>query len=348
MLNIVYGGFIVIIFCKRMFVIISVMLLAMPAFAYKSQYKMSIVVGPKGPWGEAATKFSNLVRVRTDGRINIKPYFAGQLFAGNQTNEFLLLREGVADFALGSTINWSTIIKPLNLFSLPFFFKNYQEVDAVTGGRTGKKLFRILRRKGVVGIGWGENGFRALTNSKRPIKVPSDLKGLKIRVVGSPIFIDIFRALGANPVSMNWADAVPAFRQKVVDGEENPVNVVIIPYKVYNFQPYITIWHYAIDPLILGINRADWKSFSKKDKRILKRTAREVMAWEKIRARNGLEGSTKALSYLKSKGMKVTVLTESERKLFKQKAAPVMLKWTKIVGKNIVRSAEKDIAKQER
>lgn len=330
---------------RNLLVVTFAILLAIPAFAYKSQYKMSIVVGPTGPWGEAATKFANLVRVRTDGRINIKPYFAGQLFAGNQTNEFLLLREGVADFALGSTINWSTSVKQLNLFSLPFFFKNYQGVDAVTGGKTGRKLFEILRRKGVIGIGWGENGFRTLTNSKRPIKVPSDLKDLKIRVVGSPIFIDIFRALGANPVSMDWADAVPAFRQKVVDGEENPINTVIIPYKVYDFQPYITIWHYAIDPLILGVNKADWKSFSRKDKRILRRTAREVLDWEKIEARNGLEGSTKALSYLESKGMKVTVLTESQRKLFKQKAAPVMLKWTKIIGKNIVKSAKEDIAK---
>jgi len=210
---------------KGLIVALFALMFVMPAFAYKSEYKMSIVVGPKGPWGEAATKFANLVRARTDGRINIKPYFAGQLFAGKQTNEFLLLRRGVADFALGSTINWSTVIKPLNLFSLPFFFKNYQEVDAVTGGRTGKKLFRILSRKGVIGIGWGENGFRALTNSKRPIKTPEDLKDLKIRVVGSPIFIDIFRALGANPTSMNWSDAVPAFRQRVVDGEENPINV---------------------------------------------------------------------------------------------------------------------------
>ncbi len=333
---------------KGLIVTLFALLFVMPAFAYKSEYKMSIVVGPKGPWGEAATKFANLVRARTDGRINIKPYFAGQLFAGKQTNEFLLLRRGVADFALGSTINWSTVIKPLNLFSLPFFFKNYQEVDAVTGGRTGKKLFRILSRKGVVGIGWGENGFRALTNSKRPIRVPSDLKDLKIRVVGSPIFIDIFRALGANPTSMNWSDAVPAFRQRVVDGEENPINVVIIPYKVYDFHRYITVWHYLIDPLILGVNKADWQSFSKKDRRILRRTAREVLDWEKIRARDGLEGSTKALDFLKSKGMKVTVLTESQRKLFKQKTAPVMAKWTKIVGKNIVKSADKDIARLEK
>jgi len=126
------------------------------------------------------------------------------------------------------------------------------------------------------------------------------------------------------------------------------IRSMLIPYKVYDFHQYITVWHYLIDPLILGVNKADWRSFSRKDRQILRKTAREVLDWEKIRARNGLEGSTKALDFLKSKGMKVTVLTESQRKLFKQKTAPVMAKWTKIVGKNIVKSAERDIARLEK
>ena len=89
------------------------------AAPYKPEYKLSLVVGPTNPWGEGATKFADLVRERTGGKINIKCYFAGQLFAGMQTNEFLITRQGIADFAAGSTINWSTTIKELNLFSLP-------------------------------------------------------------------------------------------------------------------------------------------------------------------------------------------------------------------------------------
>src|SRR5574341_809187 len=98
------------------------------AATYKAEYTNSLVVGPVGPWGEAATKFADLVRERSGGKINIKNYFAGQLFAGKQTNEFLLLRQGVADFAFASTINWSPQISELNPIALPFVVGHHRGV----------------------------------------------------------------------------------------------------------------------------------------------------------------------------------------------------------------------------
>src|SRR5574337_133691 len=127
------------------------------AATYKPEYKTSLVVGPTGPWGEAATRFADLVKERSGGKINIKNYFAGQLFAGRQTNEFLLLRQAVADFAWGSTINWSPQVKELNLFSLPFFFPGYEALDAVENGTAGKRIFKVVEEKGVVPLCWGEN-----------------------------------------------------------------------------------------------------------------------------------------------------------------------------------------------
>ncbi len=317
---------------------------------YKKEYKLSVVVGPKGPWGEAATRFVQLVKEKTHGRVNIKPYFSGQLFAGKQTNEFLLLKSGVADFALGSTINWSTTVKSLNLFSLPFFFaagdKGYAQVDAVTHGKPGKMIFEQLDKLGVVGLGWGENGFREITNSKHPIKTPEDLKGLKIRVVGSPIFIDIYRALGANPTSMNWGEAVTAFRQGVVDGQENPINVVIIPYKVYEFHKYITIWHYLIDPLIMGVNKKVWNSFTPEDQKAIREAAEIALAEEVAKARCGLVGGNlMAIEYLKSKGMQVTILNDQERAAFKAKTKKVYKKWVPVIGRDLVKAAEEAISK---
>jgi len=152
--------------------------------------------------------------------VNIKCYFAGQLFAGMQTNEFLITRQRVADFAVGSTINWSPTIKELDLFSLPFFFPNYKALDAVEAGEPGKSLFKTTEEKGVIGLGWGKNGYREPTNSKRPVRKPEDLDGLKIRVVDSPISIGTLRALGANPVSVNWSETLTALQQGTVDGQE--------------------------------------------------------------------------------------------------------------------------------
>jgi len=311
------------------------------ATTYKPEYKLSLVIGPQTPWGQAAQKFAALVKERSGGKINIKCYFAGQLFAGMQTNEFLILRQGVADFAVGSTINWSPTIKELNLFSLPFFFPDYKHLDAVLAGEPGKRIFKIIEEKGVLGLGWGENGYRELTNSKRPVRKPEDLDGLKIRVVGSPIFIDTFRALGANPVSINWSEALTALQQGTVDGQENPVASIIIPYKLWEINKNITIWHYTIDPLILGISKITWESFDPKDREIISKAAQEAMAWNKKEARKGLEGSREAFDMLKSKGMEVVVFTPKDMETFKAKTKSVYDKWIKEIGPDLFEAAEK-------
>jgi len=336
---------------QKLFVLVTVFLLVFiftaTVFAanYKPEYKMSIVVGPTGPWGESAARFAEAVKKATDGRINIKPYYSGQLFAGKQTNEFLLMKQGVIDFAVGSTINWSPTVKELNIFSLPFFFPSYKALDAVEYGEVGKQLFKTIEEKGVVGLGWAENGFRDLTNSKRAVKTPADLEGLKVRVVGSPIFIDTFKAMGANPVSMNWGEALSAFQQGTVDGQENPVVSVIIPNKLWQVHKYMTVWNYAIDPIILGVSKQVWDSFDQKDRDAIKKAAEEVVKWQKKAAREGLEGSTAAFDNLKKNGMEVTVLTPAQIKVFKDKTKPVYDKWSKEIGIELVKAAENDIQK---
>jgi len=310
---------------------------------YKPEYKMSIVVGPTGPWGESAARFAEAVKKATDGRINIKPYYSGQLFAGKQTNEFLLMKQGVIDFAVGSTINWSTTVKELNLFSLPFFFPDYKALDAVENGEVGKRIFKIIEEKGVVGLGWEENGYRELTNNKRAVKKPEDLDGLKVRVVGSPIFIDTFKAMGANPVSMNWGEALSAFQQGTVDGQENPVVSVVIPNKLWQVHKYMTVWKYAIDPIILGVSKVVWDTFTPKDKEAIAKAALEVAAWQKKGAREGLEGNMPSLDNLKKQGMEVTVLTPAQTKTFKDKTKAVYDKWAKEIGIELVKIAEKEI-----
>ena len=315
------------------------------ASEYKDEYKMSVVVGPKLPWGEGATKFADLVRERTDGRINIKVYTSSSLMAGKQTNEFLIHRQGVADFCLASTINWSTTIKPLNLFNLPFFFPDYQALDAVIQGEVGNEIATLLNNKGVTLLAWGENGFREITNSKRPIKKPEDLVGMKVRVVGTPIFIEIMTALGGNPVNMNWGDAQVAFQQGVVDGQENPVVAIEIPVKIWQFHKYATIWHYVIDPLMLTVNNKVMASFSAEDQEIIRQAALEATDEQRIVVRKGLIApDLSALKTLEDNGMEVTVLDEATRAEFKAKTTAVYEKWVPVVGEDLYKKAEAAIA----
>ena len=195
---------------------------AAPAQTYKAEYKMSLVVGPAFPWGKGGEIWANLVRERTQGRINIKLYPGVSLIQGDQTREFSAIRQGVIDMAIGSTINWSPQVKELNVFSLPFLMPDYAAADALTQGEVGKEIFRVIDKAGVVPLAWGENGYREISNSKLAIKKPEDMKGLKIRVVGSPLFLDTFTALGANPTQMSCAELCSLAAMKIDSGFSCP------------------------------------------------------------------------------------------------------------------------------
>ena len=235
---------------------------------YKPEYKMSLVVGTAFPWGKGGEIWANLVKERTQGRINIKLYPGVALVQGDQTREFTAIRQGVIDLAIGSTINWSPQIKELNLFSLPFLMPDYKAIDALTHGEVGKQIFATVDKAGALPLAWGENGFREITNSKKPIKAPEDLKGMKIRVVGSPLFLDTFTALGANPTQMSWADAQPALASGAVDGQENPLSIFTAAKLQTVGQKYVTMWGYVADPLVFVVNKDVWASWTPADQAI--------------------------------------------------------------------------------
>jgi tripartite ATP-independent transporter DctP family solute receptor len=307
---------------------------------YKPEFKMSVVVNEETAWGRAAIRFADAVRHRTAGRIQVKNYFNGQLFADRQTTEFRLLQQGEADFAVGSTINWSPQVKELNLFAMPFMFPNYGALDAVQAGDPGSRLLNLVEHKGVVPIAWGENGFREL-NSKRSVRRPEDLQGLKVRVVGVPICIEVFRALGANPVSMNWGEALTAFHKGTVDGHENPL-ALIIPYRLWEIQRNVSLWHYAIDPLILAVSGKTWMSLSVEDRNIVRKVGEEVMTVQKREAREGLERDMTLPTTLQQLyGMEVVQLSPADRQAFRQKTRIVYNKWASEIGVELVHRAER-------
>lgn len=318
---------------------------AVHAADYKSEYRLSTVLGPAFTWGKAGERWAELVKQKTDGRINVKLYPGTSLVGGDQTREFSAIRQGVIDLAIGSSINWSPQIKQLNLFSLPFLTPDSRGLDAMIKGEVGKELFAILDKQGVVPLAYGENGFRELSNSRQPIKTPSDLKGLKIRVVGSPIFIDSFSALGANPTQMSWADAQPALATKAVDGQENPLSVFNIA-KLHTLgQNHLTLWGYMADPLIFVVNKQVWANWSEADRKAVREAAEQAAAENLIAARKGITpGDDALLQSIEKNGVTITRLTPEQRKAFKDATRPVYDKWAAVVGKDLVKKAEDAIA----
>ncbi len=312
---------------------------------YKAEYKMSLVVGTAFPWGKGGEIWADLVRERTQGRINIKLYPGVSLVQGDQTREFSAIRQGVIDMAIGSTINWSPQVKELNLFSMPFLMPDYKAMDALTQGEVGKQMFGIIEKAGVLPLAWGENGYREITNSKKALRTPEDLKGMKIRVVGSPLFLDTFTALGANPTQMSWADAQPALTSGAVDGQENPMSIFTAAKLHTVGQKHVTMWGYVADPLVFVVNKDVWASWSEADRGIVRQAAIDAGKQQIAIARKGLaEPGQPLLKEIEALGVTVTKLSPAERESFVKATRPVYEKWKKQIGEALVTAAEKAIA----
>ncbi len=316
---------------------------------YRSEYRMSTVVGTAFPWGKGGDIWLNLVRERTQGRINIKMYPGVSLINGDQTREFSAIRQGVIDLAVGSTINWSPQIRQLNLFSLPFLTQDHAGIDALTKGPVGEQILKIVEKAGVVPLAWGENGFREVSNSSHEIRTPADMQGLKFRVVGSPIFNDTFTALGANPTQMSWADAQPALASGAVEGQENPLHIFTAAKLHTLAQKYVTMWDYVADPLIFVVNRDVWNSWTPEDRDIVRECAIEAGRQEIAIARKGLVGGDRSLvNEVKGLGVTVTELSAAERQAFVEAVQPTYQKWAKQIGPDLVKQAEAAVAGRKR
>lgn len=328
------------------------------AAKYKKEYKLQVNVGPSFYWGIGATKFADLVREKTNGQINIKPYFGSALLKGAQLKSAQMVAKGVIDCAYESTINISPVIPEANVFHLPFFINSFDNLDKMTAGQSGKAVFTAMEKKGLKPLAWAENGFRQVTNSKRPITKPEDLKGLRIRVVGNPLFMETFRQLGADPVNMNWGDAQTAFQQGVVDGQENPVGV-LIPVQIWQYHKHATMWNYLVDPLVIYWNQKQWKAFPPDIQKAIMAAAQESGRFEIALCRAGLDGDKSTgilqnefkyemevpepVKFMESKGMTVTFLSDDQVKAFAAATEPVLKKWAKEIGSDLVDKARADM-----
>ncbi|MGA1867651.1 MAG: TRAP transporter substrate-binding protein DctP [bacterium] len=305
--------------------------------AQKKEYKLSVNLSKETAWGKGAGRFAELAYERSGGEINIKPYYGMVLAAGDQMREILLLQSGGIDFSLNSTINYTPAIPELNVFALPFLFPDVSAVDRAVSGEGGKMIEERIAAHNMVVLGWGENGFRELTNRLRPVKVPRDLAGMKVRVC-VPIYIDIFKSLKADPTAMVWAEALTAFRKGVVDAEENPVVGVIVPYEIADYHKYLTLWHYSYDALLLSCNKDTWDHFTPKEQALLRECAREAMAYQKQLARAGLKDALRLIQ--DEKGAVITELSSEERSLFQAHTRPIYEKYAEQIGWELVRAFE--------
>lgn len=283
-------------------------------------------------WAKGAEKFAELVKERTNGQILISVYPNEQLSGGNQSKGVEMLSSGATDLSFHSNIIYSVLDERFGVISLPWLIPNHEAVDKALAGEGGEAINKILDEIGIVGLAFGENGFRQLTNNVREIKTVEDMKGLKIRVPGMKMYIDLFTALGADPISMNFAEVFTALQTGSIDGQENPIDTIKTS-NIHEVQKYLSIWNYSYDAIILGMNKEKFESLTEEQQKILREAAVEACEYQKQLTR---ELEAEQLKEFEEAGVKITEVTDEAIEGFKEKVQVVYEQYEPIMGKELI------------
>ncbi len=284
------------------------------------ELKMSYTTSETSVWRVACEEFARLVEEGTNGRYKVSIYANEQLAGGAMDQGTQMILDGTVDLDLRSITNYTNYEPKLYVITMPWIFSNNDDVDAkLFNGDGGQMIKDLIDPLGIKVLGLGENGFRSVTNSKKEIKTPEDMVGLKFRVPAISSWVDTFRLMGADPTVMTFSEVFTALQQGTIDGQENPTDPIVSS-KIYEVQSYLTRWNYAYDCLILSCSDKLWNSLSDEDKAIFQDAANKAAAAEVLASR---EADAANFKLMEENGMTITDLTEDEMNVFKEKVASV-------------------------
>ena len=278
--------------------------------------------------GRAVRLFAEEVEKATGGKMKVRGI--GNAALGSDTQMQQALIGGAQEMMVGSTATLVGIVPEMAVWDTPFLFNNVKEADVVLDGPVGEKVKAKLEPKGMVGLVYWENGFRNLTNSKRPVNKLEDMGDIKLRVMQNNVFLDSFKALGANAVPLPFSELFTALETRAVDGQENPFNTVVSS-KFYEVQKYLTVTNHVYSPWIVTVSKKWWDTLSPAEKKVLQDAAVKSRDFERKDTR---EEATKALAELKNKGMQVNELPAAEANRMREKLAAVNVGIAKSVGQD--------------
>jgi len=315
---------------KKWWVILGVLFFVILAtgprgFGQEKVYKIRIgnVTAPDNPLNVAFEKMAAEMNEKSKGRIQAKVFPNSQL--GNLRSMTEAVQMGTLEMATQSAGGLASFYGPMGVMELPFAYKSHKHVYAVVDGPIGQELGEQFRQKtGIRVIGYFMNLFRHLTNNVRPVRVPSDLKGLKIRVPETPTIKMAIEAAGGNPVPMVWGEVYTALQQKTIDGQENPL-AILWASKIYEVQKYLSLTGHAYSPTNILINDRLFQGMPADLQKIVMEAARNASAWNRDFAE---KQETELLGKLKEKGM---LINEVDQEAFRKLMVTV---WDDFIKKN--------------
>lgn len=311
---------------------------AVPAVQAKTVH-VSYNVAEGSSWDQGAQVFKKLVEERSSGKYKVSLHPNAAMAGGNDRVELEMVQGGSIQFLIKST-TWLTGLDPkFQVLGMPWLFPNHEVANKVMDGEAGTQLMHTLDAKGLTGLAWGVNGFRQVTNSRTAITQPSDLKDLKVRVPGIPLYLAIFKALGANPTTMSFSEVFTALQTKTVDGQENPMSLIWSSH-FYDVQKHMTIWNYSYDAVAFAASGSFWSALSADDQKLFKDAAKEAMDHERdVVAKEDQELPEK----LQASGMEVTKLTPDQVAAFQQALQPTYDEYKQKLGKDFVELFENQV-----
>lgn len=266
----------------------------------KTTIKLAHVCAENDIFHIQSLKFKELVEQATHSEIEIN-IFPNKQLGGKETDLIGMVQMGVIGLAT-ITCGPITTYDPLfGILDMPFLFSGKDQAYKVLDGPIGKRFLDSLSKVDIKGLAFGERGLRNVSNNVRPIIQPSDLSGIKIRVMESPVYIELFKALGANPVPMGWGDVYTALQQGIIDAQENPP-WVIEAFKIYEVQKFYSLTGHSYAGNVIMMNEKLFNGFSPEIQKILVDSARQASVYER-KVNN--EGVNQVLERLKEKGMKI-------------------------------------------
>ena len=278
-------------------------------------------------------KFAELVAARTGGKITVKPFPGGTLGPDLQTVS--AMQGGTVEMTVMNASLLAGNVKDMAIFDFPFLFANAKEADAVADGALGRKLLDKLQERGLVGLAYWDLGFRHIHTVKKPITKADDFKGMKMRVIPTPIYTEFMSAMGASPVPMPFTETYSALEQGAIDGMTNPL-LNILDGKFNEVSKHLTLTSHMYTPQAVIVSKKFWDKISPVEQKILRDAAQETALYQRKVAR---EEAAKVLAELKKRGMIVHELPAEEIAKMRERARPVIEKFTRELGEPLVREA---------
>jgi TRAP-type transport system periplasmic protein len=268
-----------------------------------------------GPHGAGAKAFEEELNRLMPGRFKVQHYPSGSLGGEREMVESVQL--GTLEMAVTGTAVIGNFVPEVMVMDLPFLFRDAHHARATLDGPIGQEILAKFRPRGLVGLGFGEIGFRHLTDSKRPITSPDDLKGLKIRTMENQVHIAAFRALGALPTPMSWTEVLTSLQQGTIDGQENPISILVST-KLWQVQKYVTLSRHVFTPISFTMSQAFFDKLSAAEKDAVRKAA---VVGIKANRKYVDDVETSGVEELRKNGMQVTTSVNTAE--FEKRLLPV-------------------------